>query len=79
MNLKKNDILKLNINSISSEGSGVAKTEDGITVFVPNSAVGDELNVRIVKVQKTYAFGRVEEILTPSADRINPNCIVGEK
>ena len=79
MNLKKNDILKLNINSISSEGSGVAKTEDGITVFVPNSAVGDELNVRIVKVQKTYAFGRVEEILTPSPDRINPTCIVGEK
>ena len=79
MNLKKNDILKLNINSISSEGSGVAKTEDGITVFVPNSAVGDELNVRIVKVQKTYAFGRIEEILTPSPDRINPTCSVGEK
>lgn len=79
MNLKKNDIIKLNINSISSEGSGVAKTEEGITVFVPNSAVGDELNVRIVKVQKTYAFGRVEEILTPSSDRINPTCSVGEK
>ncbi len=79
MNLKKNDIIKLNINSISSKGSGVAKTDDGITVFVPNSAVGDELNVRIVKVQKTYAFGRVEEILTPSPDRIIPTCNVGGK
>ncbi len=79
MNLKKNDIIKLNIFSISSEGSGVAKTEEGITVFVPNSAVGDELNVRIVKVQKTYAFGRVEEIITPSPDRIIPTCKVGNK
>ena len=79
MNLKKNDIIKLNIISLSSEGSGVAKTEEGITVFVPNSAVGDELNVRIVKVQKTYAFGRVEEIITPSPDRIIPTCKVGNK
>ncbi len=77
--MKKNDILKLMINSISSEGSGVAKTDEGITVFVPNSAVGDELNVRIVKVQKTYAFGKVDEILIPSPDRITPTCSVGEK
>lgn len=77
MNLKKNDVLKLNILSLSSEGSGVAKTDEGITVFIPNSAVGDELSVRIVKVQKTYAFGRVEEILNPSPDRITPTCNVG--
>ena len=79
MNLKKNDFLKLNILSLSSEGSGVARTDEGITVFVPNSAVGDELNVRIVKVQKTYAFGKVEEILAPSADRISPSCEVGNQ
>ncbi|MDO4419845.1 MAG: 23S rRNA (uracil(1939)-C(5))-methyltransferase RlmD [Ruminococcus sp.] len=77
MSLKKNDILKLTILSLSSEGSGVAKTDEGITVFVPNSAVGDLLLVRIVKVQKTYAFGKVEEILTPSPDRITPTCSIG--
>lgn len=79
MSLKKNDIIKLNINSISSEGSGVGKTEEGITVFVPDSAIGDRLDVRIVKVQKTYAFGKVEEIITPSPDRITPTCFVGNK
>lgn len=77
--MKKNDILKLNVLSISSEGSGVAKTSEGITVFIPDSAVGDELNVRILKVQKTYAFGKVEEVITPSPDRIAPTCNVGEK
>ena len=77
MSLKKNDLIKLNIHAISSEGSGVARTEEGIAVFVPDSAVGDELIVRILKVQKTYAFGKVEEILTPSPDRITPTCGVG--
>lgn len=77
--MKKNDILKLNILSLSSEGSGVAKTDEGIAVFIPDSAVGDELLVRIVKVQKTYAFGKVEEILTPSPDRITPTCNVGQR
>lgn len=79
MNLKKNDIVKLNIISLSSEGSGVGKTQDGITVFVPDTAVGDELLVRILKVQKTYAFGKIEEILSPSPDRITPTCNVGTK
>lgn len=79
MNLKKNDIVKLNIHALSSEGSGVARTDDGITVFVPDSALGDELEVRILKVQKTYAFGKIEKILVPSQDRITPTCSVGTK
>ena len=74
MNLKKNDIIKLNISSATAEGSGVGRTEDGIAVFVPNSAIGDELSVRILKVKKTYAFGKIEEIITPSPARIEPDC-----
>lgn len=46
MNLVKNDIIILNITSATAEGSGIGKTEDGIVVFVPLSAVGDELEVR---------------------------------
>ena len=39
MNLQKNQIIDLNITSMTAEGSGVGKTEDGIAVFVPQSAV----------------------------------------
>ena len=62
MNLVKNDIIKLNITSATAEGNGVGKTEDGIAVFVPLSAVGDELEVRILKTKKTYAFGKIESL-----------------
>ena len=72
--IKKNDIIRLQINSATAEGSGVGRTEEGAAVFVPRSAVGDVLSVRILKVKKTYAFGRIEEILTPSPARIPPDC-----
>ena len=52
MILKKNDIINLTITSASAEGSGVGRTQDGITVFVPLSAIGDELEVRILKTKK---------------------------
>ena len=74
--LKKNDIISLQITSATAEGSGVGRAADGTAVFVPMSAVGDELRVRIVKVKKTYAFGRIEEIVSPSPARIEPDCPV---
>lgn len=76
MELKKNDIIELNITAMSSEGSGIGRTQEGLAVFVPMSAVGDSLRVRILKVKKTHAFGKIEEILIPSKDRIKPQCPV---
>ena len=72
--LQKNDVIQLNITSATAEGSGVGRTSDGLAVFVPLSAVGDRLRVRILKVKKTYAFGKLEEIVAPSASRIAPDC-----
>ncbi len=76
MELRKNDIINLNITAMSSEGVGIGRTEDGLAVFVPMSAVGDELVVKILKVKKTLAYGKIEEILTPSSDRIESKCKV---
>ena len=70
---KKNDIIPLTIESITNEGSGIGHT-DGIAVFVPMTAAGDELRVRIVKVQKSYCYGIIEEVITPSPDRVPVDC-----
>lgn len=74
MLLKKNDLINLKITSATAEGSGVGRTEDGIAVFVPLSAIGDELEVRILKVKKTYVFGKIEKIIKPADSRIKPDC-----
>ncbi len=71
--MNKNDIIELEITSLTNECFGVGKA-DGMVIFVPFSAIGDKLRVRIVKNKKTYCYGRIEEILTPSPDRITPDC-----
>ena len=47
---------------------------DNIAIFVPLSAVGDKLRVKILKTAKTYAFGKIEQILEASKDRISVDC-----
>ena len=71
----KNDIVRLSIENITGEGSGVGRY-DGMVVFVPFSAVGDLLDVRIVKTGKSYCYGKIEQIITPSPDRVSPDCKV---
>lgn len=72
----KNDIVQLTVTDMSDEGLGIGRAETGMTVFVKDSLVGDALLVRITKVMKTYAFGRVEQVVTPSPDRVAPHCPV---
>ena len=76
MPLQKNQILTLCIERLSSDGSGVAHSPDGETVFVPGAAPGDEADVRIVKDCKRYAFGILDHLRTPSPDRIPVDCAV---
>ncbi len=76
--LNKNQIYQAEITGLTSEGNGVCHI-DSMAVFVPNTAVGDILNVRIVKVLKKYAFGIIENIITPSSDRVTPDCHISTK
>ena len=71
--MKKNEIIQLNITAMSSEGSGIGRYE-GLAVFVPMTAIGDICKVKILKVKSNCAFGKAEEIITPSEDRIHPDC-----
>ena len=76
--IKKNDRILLTITGMTEEGNGVGRYE-GMAVFVPLSAVGDILNVHVTKVQKTYAYGIIDEILTPSPVRLSSDCAVFSK
>ena len=73
MNIKKDDIFTISIEDLSADGSGVGKA-DGFTVFVKDALPGDLARVKIIKVKKTYGYGRLLEILTPSPDRAKPLC-----
>ncbi|MBO5357768.1 MAG: 23S rRNA (uracil(1939)-C(5))-methyltransferase RlmD [Clostridia bacterium] len=69
----KNDEFIMEIVDVTNEGSGVGKV-DGMAVFVPLTAVGDIVKVKALKVKKTYAYGKLMEIITPSSERIENDC-----
>lgn len=73
--LSKNQDITVTIESLTNEGSGVAHF-DGQAVFVGGSAPGDTVKCHIIKAKKTYAVGKLTEIISPSADRIQPDCPV---
>ena len=71
--LKKNDIFETTIEGYTSEGSGVCRI-DGRAVFVPRTIQGEVWKVRIVKVTNTAVYGRAEEAVSLSAERVLPEC-----
>lgn len=71
--MQKNDLIELEITDITAEGSGIGRY-DGIVIFTPLTAVGDIARVKILKVKKTYAYAKLEEIVSPSPDRITDSC-----
>ena len=71
--LKKNDIYEITIEDIGNDGEGIGHIE-GMAIFVKDTVVGDEAKVKLVKVKKNYAYGRLEEIIKPSPFRVNPVC-----
>ncbi len=69
----KNKTYEIKIESLSGNGNSVGRI-DGFVVFVPGGAAGDLLSVKIIKVTKSYAVGKIESIITPSPDRIGGGC-----
>lgn len=63
--LVKNQIYEAEITDYTAEGQGVAHIE-GCAVFIPNAVAGEKVRVRVEKAQKTWAAGKIVEILEKS-------------
>ena len=63
--LIKNQIYETVITDYTTEGQGIAHIE-GCTVFIPNAIAGERVTVRIELVRKTWAAGKIVELLERS-------------
>lgn len=70
---EKNQEFTAVITDVTADGNGVCRI-DNMAVFVPDTVTGDEIRGKIVKVLKSYAFGKLLEIIKPSEYRISPDC-----
>ena len=75
--LEKSKIYEAEIVDYTSEGQGIAKVE-GCAVFVSNAIVGEICRIRIEKAAKTWAAGKIVEIVKRSEHRINRACPVAK-
>ena len=77
MMLEKNQIYEAVITDYTAEGQGVAHI-DGCAVFVPNAIAGERVRLRVDFVRKTWAAGKIVEILEKSPHRVNRACPVAK-
>ena len=75
--LEKGKIYDAVISDYTAEGQGIAKI-DGCVVFIPNAIYGEKCLVRIEKAQKTWAAGKITELLEKSPHRVNRVCPVAK-
>ena len=75
--LVKSQVYEATVTDYTAEGQGVAHVE-GCAVFLPNAIAGERVRLRIEKAQKTWASGKIVEILEKSPHRCNRACPVAK-
>ncbi len=69
-------VLEVRIDSLAGDGDGVARDASGRVIFVPFTAPGDRVRVRVVEARRRFARARVETLLEPGPSRTSPHCPV---
>lgn len=64
--IRKNDILELDITAVSNLGYGVGRTDNGKVVFTPGTVTGERAAVKIIKITKGYLVGKLVNIIKDS-------------
>ena len=72
--IEKNKEYIVDIIDNGFEGEGIAKI-DNFTIFIPNAIKGESVKILIIKVQSSYAFGKIIKIIKRSNIRIEEDCI----
>ena len=73
--LQKNQVYEITITSLGQEGQGVGRIGD-MVVFVDEMLPQETGDIKIIKVQKNYAIGKLLKLKVQSSDRAEPPCPV---
>ncbi|WP_159788365.1 23S rRNA (uracil(1939)-C(5))-methyltransferase RlmD [Sodalinema gerasimenkoae] len=76
--MQQGQVVEVEITDLADGGDGVGKCGDRV-VFVPDTAIGDRAQVRLVQVKRKYARGKLQDLKHESPSRQRPPCIVADK
>lgn len=74
--VEKNKEYIFDIISQGYEGEGIAKIDNKYPIFIEGALKDEKVKVRIVKVNKNFAYGKLMEVLEASEERVNPHCAI---
>lgn len=83
--MKKGDLIQIKVDRYAFEGKGIGRINfdnpsdnsaetDSFIVFVNGAYPGDIVSAKIKKLKKSYAEAVVEEVISPSPQRVQPRC-----
>ena len=70
--------MKVEIIRLNDQGMGVGLIDNKV-IFIPNTVIGDIVNINIVKENKKYSIGEVERFINYSEKRGDFNCKYKDK
>lgn len=73
MNVQKNKEYEVDIIDNGYDGEGIAKIDD-FTIFVKGAIKGEKCRILIIKVNKSYAFGKILKVTKKSESRVEADC-----
>lgn len=71
--VSKNEYYTKTVTDYTHEGMGVVKI-DHYPIFIPDVLVGEEVEVKVIKANKKFGFGKLINVIKPSENRIEPPC-----
>lgn len=76
---QKGQQVTVSIVDIGNGGEGIGKLPDGYTLFIKDAVIGDKVRASIMKAKESYAYAHLEQVITPSGNRVRPKCAVARQ
>lgn len=67
--VEKNKSYEAEVLDLTYEGMGVVKI-DNYPLFIEGALTGEKIHFKVIKTNKNFGYGRLEEVLTASPDRV---------
>ena len=71
--IKKNETYRVEVIDQGFEGEGIAKIDD-MTVFIEGALAGEVVEILIVKVLSSFAYGKLLKVIKKSNSRAKEDC-----